>query len=178
MCCILLCVMAKFMDLTAKRFGRLTVISRISKTRKWECICDCGNAVIVFSANLMRANTRSCGCLRRETMAASHFKHGHNMARKDARTSTYSIWAAMIQRCKNPNHHAWDLYGGRGIIVCERWLDFRNFLADMGVRPIGLTLDRIDPSGNYEPGNCRWATWREQRLNQRRMLTHEAPLKS
>ena len=84
-------------------------------------------------------------------------------------TGAYSSWQAMRARCLNPNNREYLRYGGRGITVCERWQSFENFLADMGLRPEGLTLDRINPDGNYEPGNCRWATWTEQRVNQRRM---------
>lgn len=83
------------------------------------------------------------------------------------RTPTYQSWTTMRVRCRNPNCNVWHLYGGRGITICERWESFENFVADMGIRPPGTTLDRVDNDGNYEPGNCRWATARQQRANQR-----------
>lgn len=98
--------------------------------------------------------------------------HGHGSARAGTRSATYISWSSMIQRTTNPRNPAWPDYGGRGITVCDRWRSFEAFLEDMGERPAGLTLDRIDVNGDYEPGNCRWATWTEQRLNQRRVMDH------
>lgn len=94
-------------------------------------------------------------------------RHGHGASRAGKRTPTYVSWNNMIQRATNPRHPAWKNYGGRGITVCARWRDFANFLADMGERPEGLSLDRIDNDGDYQPSNCRWATRAQQRLNQR-----------
>jgi hypothetical protein len=92
--------------------------------------------------------------------------HGHRPA--SGRSPTYASWHAMITRCANPNTSGWEYYGGRGITVCDRWRDFANFLADMGPRPEGLSIDRVNVNGNYEPGNCRWATASEQVANRRK----------
>lgn len=169
--------MLAFTDLTGKRFGRWTVIklayhgkaydARRRKRRiiHWRCRCDCGIELAVNGANLQRGLTRSCGCLRRDTTRRLSTKHGH--ATRKNYTGVYSCWAAMLSRCYDRNQRSYRNYGGRGIKVCKRWLKFENFLADMGPRPSGLTLDRINNDGNYKPSNCRWATWSEQVKNRR-----------
>lgn len=112
---------------------------------------------------MRNGNAASCGCARRGRRPASD-RHGHAAA---TRSATYRSWCAMWTRCTNPKTIGWANYGGRGITVCVRWRVFETFLADMGERPEGTTLDRRDPDGNYEPGNCRWATPQEQRANRR-----------
>lgn len=131
----------------------------------WRCACDCGAALVVKKAYLISGDTASCGCLRREKAAALKKSHG-----KAHSGSTYDIWVLMRQRCNNPNANGFRYYGGRGIAVCQRWDSFEAFLHDMGERPPGLTLDRINPDGNYEPGNCRWATWETQNRNKRKVI--------
>ncbi|MDE1009657.1 MAG: hypothetical protein OSB38_28760 [Paraburkholderia fungorum] len=149
-------------------FSRLTVIGEPFRTGKWNkwgvrCKCECGAETVALCESLVSENTRSCGCIHREGVAMLNRKHGRS---KD---SIYSIYLLMVKRCTDPKSHAYHHYGGRGIKVCERWLEsFENFLQDMGERPEGKTLDRFpDVDGNYEPGNCRWATWTEQQNNKR-----------
>lgn len=154
------------LDLTGQRFGRLLAVRAIpgsrNKPRRWLCRCDCGNEVEVITGDLRNGNTTSCGCYIRELHADRLRIHGMS------KTTTYNVWASMLQRCNNPNSDKYQYYGGRGITVCERWHVFENFLADMGERPSkNHSIDRIDNDREYGPDNCRWTTMRRQNRNRR-----------
>lgn len=157
-------------ELSNQKFGRLRVLNRtlnnIGQKVAWDCMCDCGKLVTVVSNKLTSGRTKSCGCWRVDFGRSVGQKTTHNLSN----TPTYVSWQSMKSRCTYEYTIGWQHYGGRGITVCDRWSgSFENFLEDMGLRPsLSFSLDRIDPNGNYEPGNCRWATSSEQNLNKRR----------
>lgn len=156
-------------DVTGQRFGRLVALFDvgIAKRRHWCCRCDCGTERIVPVDALTSGKTRSCGCLKAEIISAgAHMTHGHAPVR-GPQSPTYQSWRGMLARCNQPSSQAFKNYGARGVTVCQRWREFKNFLADMGERPTGLTLDRINNDGIYEPSNCRWATRAQQTANRR-----------
>lgn len=150
-------------DISGKVFGRLTVLHidevSASRSKKWICRCECGVEKSILGYSLRTGRSKSCGC------TGGSFKHGQSRAK--SRSRTYKSWVAMKSRCYDSRHEAYYRYGGRGILVCDRWFEsFENFYADMGERPAGMSLDRFPNSdGNYEPGNCRWTTQIEQSRN-------------
>ena len=154
-------------DLRGQRFGRLTVVDQlpaINKRTMWLCKCDCGNEASVDAQNLHTGHTQSCGCLRRERLSKASTTHGKR------NTRLYSIWNHMKTRCRTKSYHAFRHYGGRGIRVCDEWLNdfqaFYDWAMANGYRD-DLSIDRIDSDGNYSPDNCRWSTMAEQNKNKR-----------
>lgn len=167
--------MSALKSMVGQKVERLEVIRRAGSSKRgqalWLCKCDCGNTVIIHGSTLRNGRSRSCGCLRVDTNKKNAIlvtKHGDASGGK--LTPEYRSWASMKQRCFDPNHKHFDKYGGRGIKIAAAWLDYSNFLRDMGRRPtLEHTLDRYpDKDGNYELGNCRWATRSEQNGNRRK----------
>ena len=165
--------MPKFIDLSGFVFGRLTVTTRApnreypSSKRAvfWNCQCRCGKRKAVSSQKLRRGETRSCGCLHSEVASRGFSKrlttHGGSYSKE------YNVWRGLLKRCENPKDKDYSRYGGRGIKVCKRWHDFSNFMDDMGPRPEGLTVERRNVNGDYEPSNCSWESWDVQYANRR-----------
>ncbi|WP_439606849.1 hypothetical protein [Hydrogenophaga sp.] len=156
-------------DLAGLTFGRWKVLhaapTRVtpcgSKKAYWVCACECGTQDQVRAEHLKTGRSVSCGCWKAEAAAAQKLTHGGR------RTPLYEVWTQMIQRCENPNNKRFADWGGRGIKVCERWHDFAAFRSDMGDPPRGHSIDRRNNDGHYEPGNCRWATPKQQAANKR-----------
>lgn len=149
---------AKRKDITGRRVGLLEVLEETMPGR-WLCQCDCGNKIEAAHRSLLKAERRSCGCLKCSEDKSLHQSH-HQL---------YGTWASMIQRCHNPKHISYKIYGARGIIVCDEWRgSFERFFADMGERPFGKTLDRINVNGPYRADNCKWSTLKEQIRNRRK----------
>lgn len=158
-------------DLSGQRFGRLVALSRFVKPRGvgrtsatwWHCECDCGTSIEARAASLIKGITDSCGCLKRERLAIASTGHG------GSGNPEYAIWAAMKSRCSNPNHISYPRYGGLGVRVCQEWAEsYPAFLEHVGPRPSSAySIDRIDPKGDYCPGNVRWSTVTQQNRNRK-----------
>lgn len=170
--------MGKFIDLKGQRFGRLTAIKPTGRNRQqnslWHCLCDCGNTVTVSQSNLHRASkgyNTSCGCLKKENSRKQLTTHGLS------ETRLYEIWCGMKKRCLSPTNQAYANYGGRGITICEEWLDFKRFYewAMKNGYQDHLTLERKNNNKGYSSDNCKWATQKEQVSNTRRnhLITHD-----
>lgn len=159
--------MGRFIDLTGQVFERLTVVEHVGFDKKhsalWSCQCSCGKSCIISSDNLRSGNTKSCGCIRNERIGTLNKSHGLSQH------PLHRTWSHIKDRCNNPNDKKYDSYGGRGIKMCDEWNDFQRFY-DWSMEngwEQGLTIDRINVNGNYEPDNCRWVTMKVQQNNRR-----------
>ena len=180
--------MTKCIDLTGKRFGRLVVIKRVenyvspngSKYARWLCRCDCGKEKVVKTVCLNDGDTQSCGCIHSERLAERN-RANKKLGKTNHRL--YKIWCGIKARCKNSNATDYDIYGGRGITICEEWKNdfslFYNWAVNNGYKD-NLTIDRVDTNGNYCPENCKWSTTKEQSNNKRnnKYITYKGQTKT
>lgn len=172
--------MGKFLDLTGQRFGRLTVISFSHKNKRgvvyWSCKCDCGKETVASRSDLRGGNTQSCGCYRLQRIKETNSTH------QESHTRLFKTWCSMRERCTYPRNNHYHIYGGRGIKVCDEWqefIPFRDWALANGYRD-DLTIDRIDPDGNYCPENCRWTDAKTQANNKRnnRLIEYKGQTKT
>jgi len=158
-----------FRDLEGLRFERLEVLGFVGvqwRNAVWLCRCDCGTERAVKSSQLVQGKTKSCGCFKDENTSKRFKTHGQAYAIQHDQTAVYNAWCNMKTRCLNENRETYNRYGGRGIQICDRWLNsFEAFYADMGNPPAGHSLDRKDNDGNYCPENCKWSTSKQQTNN-------------
>lgn len=158
----------KKLNIVGEKFNKLTVLAEFyerTKTGKVQfiCLCECGNKIVTVGSKLVNGHTKSCNCLQKEAVLNTGFS---NRTHNKSKTRIYKIWSSMKARCYNPSYESFERYGGRGIIVCDRWKNnFEDFLIDMGYGEKGLSIDRINNDGNYEPNNCKWSTRLEQENN-------------
>jgi hypothetical protein len=165
--------MGKHLDLTGQKYGRLTCVKEAGRNKcgqvLWECRCDCGNRTLATTNDLRTGNTKSCGCIKREIIIKRNVTHALSKGRDGKKTRLYNKWVRMKQRCFDKSSSDYDRYGGRGITVCSDWLKYKSFY-DWAVTSDyqdGLTIERKNVNGNYEPSNCKWITMEEQARNKR-----------
>lgn len=174
--------MAAIIDLSGKKFGRLTALEICGRTHRgqciWRCQCDCGNKKDVVSNSLQTGNTKSCGCIHKSKLS----ERNKSFAIDYKKTRLYRIWGRMIYRCTNTASSDYSRYGGKGVKVCEEWMSFSNFQewANSNGYSDNLSIDRIDFDGSYEPKNCRWATSKLQANNKssNNLITYNGLTKS
>jgi hypothetical protein len=160
----------KIKDIVGRTFGRLTVLSFVELRNHraiWACVCACGNNREVTGTDLRSGNTRSCGCLMREIAGSTNKSHGEASGDPAKYGGAYRSWRSLFGRCEQPKNRSYPNYGGRGIRICDRWRSFPAFLADMGERPAGHSIERKNVNVGYEPGNCVWLPTNKQAANQR-----------